>query len=957
MVTMKFVLASVLSCVCVLIMHAQPITNPYVFSFPAEIDIDSGLVQKSEPITENQRLRLVNGHLSTDTKRVRLVGTNFEWGTMFPDSARAEGLAKRLQALGINCVRFSTFDYTFWDGGSILAPGTSSVGGGLNLEQMKKFDYLTWQLAKHGIYYTFTFGSAWQPRQDDGIPDSTGFGARIVQFFNPNAKRIHREIIRLLLSHTNEYSGYQYKNDPALAYVVAGDDASLIVYYAYTKAVVTSNIYGDDLYQGEIHRRKIDTIYNTWLTKKYGTNAAVENAWKVVITDTSNRLLNSGFEDAFSPAWQFAVNAEGGTQALFEYNSTDKHSGTQSGRVRINAVATSPQANNIYITQPLPRLTKNKLFRFSVWLKTTGVTSRKVQFLSRLNIQPYSGSGIQSEFTITPEWREYTQEFLATADQENSSDLIIGFGGEMGDVWIDDISVKEIARSGLNPGESITNNTVQRTSLFDTQITRSRQRDNALFSHAVLSEYYSDIYKLIRDTLESKVLLCPSSRNISTLELDAAKMYDVFSFMNYAYNDNSNVIQAYGGELTNMSSNKLDGKAFVVNYYGVQASRPYHSELLTTLPAYASMQDWDGIMFGAFTSGAVGNVRLDSNQNWLIYDKPNILALLPLTSRIFQEAHVKPTTKKLLITHSKVSLEFPGDHLNPFWLRNYTDPRIPLFRTVSSKVEPEEVGSLLPHLEISALANDVPLGVYDAENNQLFMNSNDQTLKVQTSRSITISGVLAGKIFTTPTTIIEQTNQTPHAVIALTSKDSLALDSTSSMLVSLVSRPDAEGSTYGANGQMETWGRGLTRLDGISARINFRNSYDSCVIQPLGSNGKAKGVASRIGKNASGRFVLNFDTKRDETPLYVVSFANIPTGIDEQGVEYSAGPNPCNDVFRISYPNLQHVQVTDILGNVVANIPTASPYFLQTQNLASGEYILRLQSGTRYVTIPLHVLH
>ena len=272
-------------------MNAQPLANPFPFAIDHDVDLDSSLV--AMPVeAAGARGRVVltsDGHLGfADGSRLRLVGTTLQWFSAMPDSANAIAIARRLRSLGINAVRLNTFDITAWPATSIFRAGTSStLQDGLDPLQMQKFDWFMHQLRQHGIYYVFTFQSTWTPRQGDGVlqSDSTGWGARVPVLFNRRIQQIHRDVMRALLTHVNTFTDIAYKDDPALAYVIAAEDASPAAFWLYTNDIVRPNPNGSTTSTGQQHVAHIDSLWNAWLESTYKTDAALASAASALLAE------------------------------------------------------------------------------------------------------------------------------------------------------------------------------------------------------------------------------------------------------------------------------------------------------------------------------------------------------------------------------------------------------------------------------------------------------------------------------------------------------------------------------------------------------------------------------------------------------------------------------------------------------------------------------------------------
>ena len=408
---------------------AQVLQQPYPFAITDRTKLDTGLIATPREVA-GARGRVVltpDGHLGfADGSRLRIAGTNLQWSALWPDSAQAIAMAARFQALGISCVNLSTFDITWWAGGSILADGPTTLGNGLSASQMKKLDWFLHQLRQHGVYYVFTFHSAWQPRSGDGVrqPDSLGWGSRMPLIFDPAVQQQHRGIMRLLLSHVNPHTGLAYKDDPALAYIVAAEDASLMAYWLYSGDIVRPN----DAYTantGSQHYALVDSLWHGWLrTKGYASDAALEAAWRVVPPSTENVLRNPGFEDPFSSAWQLSVNTNQGAQAILQLSDADKVEGTSSARVRIGTLDEGRISYGIQLYQRVTQLRRMGRYSVSFYAKTTKQRgSRTAQVYVYNGTFPYDWFGLNETFTLTSEWKKYTFTFASLASDETTANF------------------------------------------------------------------------------------------------------------------------------------------------------------------------------------------------------------------------------------------------------------------------------------------------------------------------------------------------------------------------------------------------------------------------------------------------------------------------------------------------------------------------------------------------------
>lgn len=947
---------------------AQPLANPFPFAIDHDVDLDSSLV--AMPVeAAGARGRVVltsDGHLGfADGSRLRLVGTTLQWFSAMPDSANAIAIARRLRSLGINAVRLNTFDITAWPATSIFRAGTSStLQDGLDPLQMQKFDWFMHQLRQHGIYYVFTFQSTWTPRQGDGVlqSDSTGWGARVPVLFNRRIQQIHRDVMRALLTHVNTFTDIAYKDDPALAYVIAAEDASPAAFWLYTNDVVRPNPNGSTTSTGQQHVAHIDSLWNAWLESTYKTDAALASAWQATARSTQNVLLNGDFEDPFNNAWVLNINTTTGAQALFQFSDADKQQGASSGRVRINRIDPTKVSYMIQLVQRLPVMRHLQTYELSYWAKTTPQRGTRQIYLYVFNgTSPYNSYGLAQTMQISSEWKKYTYTFTGTVSDSTTAALGFFLGSDSGDVFLDDVQLREINRGGVRSGESLSKKNIRMSTMLDGEITVGRAKDNARFVYENFRSMLTNVRRMVRDTLKSQVLMCPSARLISFYELDAAREYDVFSSAEWRTESGSIASDPYGSGLYTHAQVRPKGKAFVITHASVQYPRPHVSELMAYLPSYAGLQDWDGVFFSVFSdNGRIGGTTVDSLDYWTLRNKPNVLSMFPWTSSLMRSGAVVPSSKEIVIDHTAESVTLPRFHIqSPFGLTVNTDQRIPLFRRVAVNQTLTSQSSFLPHLEVSALSGDVDLAALDAENGQIFRDATKGILRIETPTHSAVMGPLTGQIITMSGMSVEQTTAAPHALVAIASQTGKPLAETDRALLTISTRSLNEGAVFNADNQnLRLWGKGPVQMEGVGVRFTITSpAYDTLIIRPLAQDGRPTGQAIGVGRRSGGRFTTLINTAEYKTPWYRLEFGTT-TSVDEDverpllTLRNNPSTNGRAEVWLQEH--CDDVQIVDVNGRVLMTAANATGTIsFDVSRLPIGCYRVTARTATVVVSAPL----
>jgi hypothetical protein len=950
---------------------AQPLANPYPFWFSDTTSINNSLALQQNVGKAGSKGRVVlrDGHLGfADGSRLRIAGTTLQWFSAFPDSARAVQLARRLRDLGVNCVRFNSFDVNVWPTVSIFdAAETRTLGAGLSETQMQKFDWLVHQLREHGVYYVFSFQSMWTPKPGDGViqPDSTGWGARVPLIFNPVIQQIQRNIVRAMLEHRNQYTGIAYKDDPALAFMIAAEDAPLSAYWLYTQDIVRPNTQGQAS-SGSLHVRLIDSLWQNWLQQRYGTDQQLSSAWSTASRNTANMLTNGDFEDPFSTVWQFFVNTNDGAQAILQFSDADKREGTTSARIRINTLDRSKVVYSLNLNQKIPVMRRLQTYQFSFWAKTTPQRASRSMLLYIYNgTSPYNSYGLQTEVRLSSTWQKYDFTFTSTAT--DSTTAYVGFlmGADSGDVFLDDVQFKEVAVAGLQPGESLQERNIPLSPMLDASVTPARAAANAAFLHERLSSMFSHMRKLVRDTLRSEVLMCPSTRFVSYYDMTTASDYEVFSNTEWRGGSSSMLTELYGGTMTSHAQVRPEGKAFVVAHLAYQFPRPYQSEMMTVIPAYNGLQDWDGIFFSVFSENMLaGATRIDSNNYWVLQNKPNVLSMFPWTSSLIRSAAVAPSAKSITITHTPESRELPSQHVqNNYSLRISPDSRMPLFRRIAVNLAPGSEEAFQPHLEISALSGEVDLAALDAENEQIFWDATKGQMRIQTPTHVALMGRLEGQIVTADMLTAEQTTPGLHAVVAMHSLTSEPLVLSNENMLTISTRALNEGAVFTAdNSDLAQWGRGNIQMEGVSMRVTITSpQFDSLTIIPLSQSGQPVPGAQPIGvvRRAGNKFTTMIDTKVHATPWFKLVYGlttSVTEEAEQRGVAVLSQP-VYDGILRMHLPNDAQVRgIVDMQGQTLMSGITFGR-FVDVSSLVSGVYFVLVElRGGQMSSLPF-IIH
>ncbi len=920
--------------------HAQPLISPFPFDLGRGTDIDTGLV----PIPRvhaaaRGRVRLSDdGHLVyADGTRCRLYGTTLQFGACFPDQATADVLAKKFRSLGYNCVRLSYLDNTWFPGASII--GGNDATNSLSEEGMARLDYFVHVLEEQGIHPVFVMHGAWQPKAQDGIADTLGWGTRTPLMLDDRVQNIQRRIMKLFLEHVNPHTGRAYKDDPAVPFITVSEDLSFSAFWMYSKDIDLSTDGNRNVGLSQLAR--YDAMWNQWLRAKYGNDNALRQAWRTPVSSSANLLQNPGFEDPFSTAWVFQADNGAGVQALTQYSEADKTQGESSMRVRISRLASQPQSFQINLAQVVPGVERGQYYRLRFQSRTTDTRgSRSMVVAVMATGFPYNNVGLAVEPRLTSAWQSFEYTFMAQPTAEAVTGVLFLMGADSGDVYIDDVSLVAVGHPGLLPDEGLVQGNVRRAP-FQSSAPYARMRDQMAFYQERLEALYGRVRRMVRDTLNSDVLLCPSSLAFSFFDHHVAADYEVASTVDRAGSTDPYLTNQSGTNVGFQSQFRRHKRAFVLQAGSLAYPNPAQTEMATMWPAYAGVQDWDGVFGGVHsTQMELPRGRIDSTSLDAMETKPHVLALAPWSSTVMRSGHVATPTRSIVIDVGKDILEAPRPRLQQAYnLSIYTDPRMALFRPVAVSMDLADQESVLPHREVSALVDNVDVRNLNADNDQVYLDALQGRLRVVTPHAVAVSGPLLGEIFNLGGIQVEQTGRVGHATVALHSLDTLPLGTGGDIMVTIASRSANEGAIYD-DVILRNIGPGGLTMESNSVRVSLPALADAqeVVATPLGQNGLPTGNPIVAVRRTNGRFVFEFATGTARTPWFKVQYrmsTSSVAGDDQPSIRLAE----IDGTITMIAPQWATVRLTDMRGVVVAAASGVGTVSLSTHGLPSAAYI------------------
>ncbi|MCD6095013.1 MAG: cellulase family glycosylhydrolase [Thermoprotei archaeon] len=256
----------------------------YVFT-PRWDDIEPtvthvGRIVLDPPAGKHGFLVVKDGHLCfEDGTPVRFWGTNLCFEACFPTHSEAKILAKRLAKLGFNIVRFHHMDTSPAPRG-LIDPNYDDSRH-IHQGQLDKLDFFISQLKEQGIYADINLHVGRTFKKGDGLPDADEFNpyGKFITIFDRRLIELQKEYARDLLTHKNPYTDTKYVDEPAVAIIEITNENSLM--WGWIAGLLNKRKRGKGVWRSipEKHIAMLDEMWNKWLLERYGSRAALEEAW------------------------------------------------------------------------------------------------------------------------------------------------------------------------------------------------------------------------------------------------------------------------------------------------------------------------------------------------------------------------------------------------------------------------------------------------------------------------------------------------------------------------------------------------------------------------------------------------------------------------------------------------------------------------------------------------------
>jgi len=838
-------------------------------------------------------------------RRARFFGTNLTFNTCFPPNAdapqrageytgqvpldAADQLATRLARMGINLVRFHHMDSGnrprgIWD------PAYPNDTQHLDPLQLRRLDYLIFQLKKRGIYSNINLHVSRFFRSGDGVAEynrflSSDYNKGATQF-DPVMIELQKKYATDLLGHTNPYTGLRLADDPAVAFVEITNEDSLL--YSFRNGRVHYDSARPETLP-PYYSAELDRLWNQWLVKRYGNQAALAEAWRGAGYDSGNTLSNPGFESGLQ---NWSQNRQGAAQATYAAVA-DAYDGQQAARVDVTAV----DGTNWHVQLLQRGLTIEAGQRYEVTFAFKGTAGFPINVILQRDLDPWTSYATIGNFTATGQWQVGRGSFRSAFSEPGHVQLVFNIGAATGTVWLDTVTFGSIAPIGLAADESLAAGTVGRPPVSDLgRYSDARVRDVAQFYFDTERDYFDDMRHHVRNVIGAGALVTgtapywfyPGDIEVQArLDFVDAHIYSdhpswpavpAWSATGWVMRNRSFALDPFNS-LFNLAASAVAGKPFTFSETNEPFPNDYGAEWLLWMTAFGNFQDWDEILHFDYQANPDNYFPAYSSSFFSIAGNAMKAAQMPVAARIFLagQNNVAAGRVDLAAGHDELMLA-PSLNLQTYYQLRGVNPAV-AFQT-SVRIGRFQAANA-PQYSLAAS----PPAVLAGDNGELTLDRTSGSapvFQVNSPSLQALSGFLAGKTIRLPSmTVALRPGPAEFAVITLQPLDGRPLAASARLLLSTLTRHQNTGMVWNSTRTSvdNRWGGAPTIVEPLAGSIALRLKPGTAYrIYALDSQGKRVTEIAAAPGAANDEFTLLFDSGQQRTVWYELAAEQAPAG-------------------------------------------------------------------------------
>jgi hypothetical protein len=473
--------------------------------------------------------------------------------------------------------------------GSILTTGPYPT---LNTVAVARLRAFMDALKAEGIYVNLNLhvGYEFRPTVDNvpPMPDGSRLPSQSkpLNIFVPRMIELQKQFTRSVIE------ALRLNDDPVLAMIEINNEGSLV--QEWQSNGLDRTLLGD--YRTELQRQ-----WNAFLKAKYSSTEALRAAWGGGESDGPELIPGA--------AWRAELHPP--AQATFKVKTKKKIP---------TLIVKMKQGGNWAIFKQVGfsvATDRPYLAELEIKAEVEDDVSVSVYWDVKQDVSPWRTAASRT-ISVTNSWQKFTMAFQPTFAMDGIGRFAVSLENVPGTAWVRRWSLKQAARRGLGPDESIESSNVSLVSENEVA-TAQRTNDYLLFLTECDRVFLSEMLGAVREKTGPLTPVAGTQMGFGGLlnldshtDLDYQDNHfyvDHYGFPNAAWDGRDWYIRdtsSLGSGLTafhNMAASREARRPFTVSEYNQPWPNTYAAEIAPTLAAFAAFQDWDSIMHFAYSHG------------------------------------------------------------------------------------------------------------------------------------------------------------------------------------------------------------------------------------------------------------------------------------------------------------------------------------------------------------------
>lgn len=583
-----------------------------------------------EPAGSHGFLRADGERLVDDRgETIRLYGTNFtDYHPMMPTEF-AEPVAKRLQQLGINAVRFHYYDWAPAPDGLTNADRQT-----LNPDKLAQLDAVAAALIRHGVWIDLNLHVA---RTYPGLPKGWDRMGKGLDLLHEPYIQSQMQFARELLTHVNPHTGRDYAHEPGIALIELNNENTALRDWT--------------VYAGlpDTFRVPLRKLWNAWLTAKYHDTAGLRAAWGGGGLHGPELLRNAGWQTDLKD-WTYQRSGGEGTFQRVADGGPDGSpcavwdvtaAGAQSWHHQVQQSGLAVKDGEVYTLTFLARATRGDDPRLAV--------------TAMMQQEPWGTVASGATVKLTGAWQRYRVGLSIRNPDGIPVRLNLSCDNQPGRYELANLSLQAGSEAPLEAGETLEAGTVP---LVDTTSHAGRAQDYVSFLLDREIDYVNRMRRLLRDELGARQMIvctqvsyggpCGLIRESTTAEL----------IDNHAYPDHPHEVQVDGrpmravrqlslsgqgtGSLTRLAQQRVAGMPYTVSEFDLNPPNDHTCQVFPFLALMGAYQGWSGFMEYVWYNFGTGPGTDRIKSHWATVGDTAQMAFVPAAALLFRQGLVQP---------------------------------------------------------------------------------------------------------------------------------------------------------------------------------------------------------------------------------------------------------------------------------------------------------------------------